>query len=74
MSVLSQGLLSLLHWIYCRSGFDLRFQDLAKLIRGEVPANIDEKARKKQEDILVATLNIQDKGIFYEIDALFLPY
>ena len=44
--------------------FDLRFQDLAQLIRGQVPANIDEKARKKHEDILVATLNIQDKGNF----------
>ena len=44
--------------------FDLRFQDLAELIRGQVPANIDEKARKKHEDILVATLNIQDKGNF----------
>ena len=44
--------------------FDLRFQDLAQLIRGQVPANIDEKARNKQEDILVATLNIQDKGDF----------
>ena len=53
--------------------FDLRFQDLAELIRGQVPANIDEKARKKHEDILVATLNIQDKGIFYEINSLFLP-
>ena len=42
----------------------MRFQDLAQLIRGEVPANIDEKARKKPEDILVATLNIQDKGNF----------
>ena len=53
-----------MHWIFCRSSFDLRFQDLAKLIRGKVPANIDEKARNKHEDILVATLNIQDKGDF----------
>ena len=39
--------------------FDLRFQDFAQLIRGEVPTDIDEKVKESQEDILVAALDIQ---------------
>jgi len=46
-----------------RSTLDLRFQDLAQFVRGEVSAKLDRKISKKQETVLVATESIADKYV-----------
>merc|ERR1711997_544526 len=48
-----------------RRTFDLRFNDLAQLIKGEVSSKVDKKVRRKVEDILIATQNFHHKE--YEI-------
>jgi len=48
-----------------RSTLDLRFQELAQFVRGEISAKLDRKVSQKPQDILVATQSILDK--FYEL-------
>ena len=50
---------------YFRSTLDLRFQELAQFVRGEISAKLDRKVSQKPQDILVATQSILDK--FYEL-------